>query len=106
MNYLKTFLGNETTDVVFVGYQASGTLGREIQEAKKGESVFIDRQPITVRARVHTLSGYSAHADQSDLLRFVQGMSEKPTEIRLVHGEETARQTLQGKLEGLGYRVS
>jgi metallo-beta-lactamase family protein len=106
MNYLKTFLGNETTDVIFVGYQASGTLGRDIQEAQKGDSVFIDRQPITVRARVHTLSGYSAHADQSDLLRFVQGMAEKPTEIRLVHGEDTARQTLQQKLEGLGYRVS
>ncbi len=106
MNYLKAFLGKETTDVIFVGYQAVGTLGRQIQEATKGSSVKIDHQDIPVRARVHTISGYSAHADQSDLLRFVQGMKQKPGEIRLVHGEESARHVLRGKLEELGYKVS
>ncbi len=105
MNYLRSFLGSETTDVVFVGYQAVGTLGRSIQEAAKGGTVEIDRQPIRVRARVHTLSGYSAHADQSDLLRFVTGMAEKPKAIRLVHGEESARAVLQSKLQELGYNV-
>jgi metallo-beta-lactamase family protein len=106
MNYLKAFLDKETTDIVFVGYQAAGTLGRRIQESTKGAVVRIDRQEIPVRARVHTITGYSAHADQSDLLRFVQGMERKPGEIRLVHGEEQARKTLQAKLEALGYRVS
>ncbi len=106
MNYLKAFLGKETTDIVFVGFQAAGTLGRRIQEASKGDIVKIDHEEIPVRARVHTISGYSAHADQSDLLRFVQGMGQKPGEIRLVHGEEQARNTLRSKLEELGYKVS
>jgi metallo-beta-lactamase family protein len=106
MNYLKAFLDKETTDVLFVGYQAVGTLGRRIQEATKGAIVKIDRMDVPVRARVHTISGYSAHADQSDLLRFVQGMGQKPGEIRLVHGEENARNTLRSKLEDLGYKVS
>ncbi len=106
MNYLKTFLGYESTDVLFVGYQAYGTLGRDIQESASGGTVKIDRQEIRVRARVHTLSGYSAHADQSDLIRFVQQMKEKPKEIRLVHGEDQAKATLKGKLEELGYKVS
>jgi metallo-beta-lactamase family protein len=106
MNYLKSFLGRDTTDVLFVGYQAFGTLGRDIQESVNGGTVKIDHQEVQVRARVHTLSGYSAHADQSDLLRFVQDMPEKPKEIRLVHGEEKARATLRGKLEALGYKVS
>jgi metallo-beta-lactamase family protein len=106
MDYLKTFLGFESTDILFVGYQAYGTLGRDIQESANGGTVKIDRQEVPVRARVHTLSGYSAHADQADLLRFVQGMPEKPKEIRLVHGEAKAKATLKGKLEELGYKVS
>ncbi len=106
MDYLKAFLGNETTDIIFVGFQAMGTLGRRIQEATKGGMVKIDGHEIPVRARVHTISGYSAHADQSDLLRFVEGMGQKPGEIRLVHGEEKARLVLRGKLEELGYKVS
>ncbi|MDZ4848306.1 MAG: MBL fold metallo-hydrolase [Pirellulaceae bacterium] len=106
MNYLKAFLDKETTDILFVGYQAYGTLGRRIQDAKPGEKVKIDGLEFAVCARVHTISGYSAHADQSDLLRFVQGMGQKPTEIRLVHGEDSARAVLREKLEELDYKVS
>jgi metallo-beta-lactamase family protein len=58
-----------------------------------------------VRAKTHTLTGYSAHADQSDLLRYVQGIGQKPGQIRLVHGEERAKQVLQQKLQELGYSV-
>lgn len=106
VDYLRYFLGRDNTDVLFIGYQAVGTLGREIQQAAKGGSVDIDRQPVTVRARVHTLSGYSAHADQSDLIRFVRGMTEPPLEIRLVHGEVNARAVLTAELTKLGYKVS
>jgi metallo-beta-lactamase family protein len=106
VDYLKNFLGHESTDILFVGFQASGTVGRAIQESRRGEQVSIDHQVFTVRAKIHSLSGYSAHADQSDLIRFVQGMVQRPGQIRLVHGEETARRTLQRKLEELGYEVS
>ena len=75
MEYLKAFLHRPNTDVVFVGYQAAGTTGRAIQEAHQGKgSVFIDQQEYPVRAKTHVLSGYSAHADQLDLIRYVQGI--------------------------------
>ena len=102
VNYLKEFLGNPTTDVVFVGYQAEGTPGRYIQDS---DWVRLDGKRYDVRAKTHTLSGYSAHADQSDLLRFVEGMQEAPKGIRLVHGETEAKAALQGELEKRGYQV-
>jgi metallo-beta-lactamase family protein len=105
MDYLRTFLEYDSTDVVFVGYQAEGTLGRKIQDSEPGDSVDIDYRPVQVRAQVHSLSGYSAHGDQADLIRFVQGMAEKPKTIRLVHGEEEARTVLAEKLRALGYTV-
>ena len=107
VDYLKAFLGKENTDVVFVGYQGIGTLGREIQNCQGGNGkVWIDHMPVEVKAKTYTLSGYSAHADQSDLLRFVQGIPIKPREIRLVHGETPAKAALAEKLTGLGYNVT
>lgn len=103
LDYLKTFIGRTSTDIVFVGYQAAGTPGRYIQTT---DWVKIDGKPYTVRAKTHTLSGYSAHADQADLIRFVQGIPTKPKEIRLVHGEETAKAVLNAKLTELGYVVT
>jgi len=106
VEYLKNFIGQPSTDIVFVGYQAIGTLGREIQECHQGKcQVTIDREEYPVRAKTHTLSGYSAHADQSDLIRFVEGMQSKPGEIRLVHGEYQARMVLADKLNNLGFKT-
>lgn len=106
VEYLKAFISKPTTDIVFVGYQAIGTLGRAIQQCQEGKcGVSIDHHDFLVRAKTHTLSGYSAHADQSDLIRFVQGMKNKPGEIRLVHGEYDARQVLADKLNQLGYKT-
>lgn len=107
VDYLKAFLGRETTDVLFVGYQGLGTPGRAIQECSEGKcAVDIDRMQIDVKAKTYTLTGYSAHADQSDLIRFVEGIPVKPREIRLVHGEEPAKTILAEKLSALGYQVT
>jgi metallo-beta-lactamase family protein len=102
VNYLKEFLGDPASDVVFVGYQAVGTPGRYIQDS---DWVKLDGKRYDIRAAVHQLSGYSAHADQSDLLRFVEGMQERPKAIRLVHGEIEAKQALTLELEQRGYSV-
>ncbi len=102
VNYLKEFIGNPTTDIVFVGYQASGTPGRYIQDT---DWVRLDGKRYDIRAQVHQLSGYSAHADQSDLLRFVENMQEPPKAIRLVHGETDAKAALRKELEQRGYNV-
>ncbi len=87
---------------VFVGYQAYGTPGRYIQDT---DWVKLDGKRYDIKAQVHQLSGYSAHADQSDLLRFVEGMPERPKAIRLVHGEDDAKAVLKTELEKRGYSV-
>ncbi|KFK48616.1 beta-CASP domain protein, partial [Vibrio vulnificus] len=92
MDYLQALLPDERTDVLFAGYQANGTLGREIQTGEK--MVQIEQKMVEVRAQIHTMSGYSAHADQADLLAFIQGIAQKPKEIHLIHGEEEAKQSL------------
>lgn len=102
VNYLKEFIGTDTTDILFVGYQAVGTPGRYIQDS---DWVRLDGKRYDIKAHVHKLSGYSAHADQSDLLRFVEGMAERPKAIRLVHGEEQAQAVLTTELEKRGYTV-
>lgn len=99
MNYLKAMLEDERHDVLFVGYQARGTPGRAIQQyGPQGGYVDIDGRRYHIKAAVHTLEGYSAHAGQDDLLRFVKRMRKKPSEIRLVHGDAEAKQTLQQQL--------
>lgn len=103
VNYLKEFIGDPRTDIVFVGYQASGTPGQYIQRGS--DWVRLDGRRYTVRSSIHQLSGYSAHADQRGLIRFVEGMQEKPKSIRLVHGDYQPKRTLAKELERLGYNV-
>jgi len=103
VNYLKRFVGQPQTDLVFAGFQAAGTPGSYLQRGS--DWVILDGKRFSVRAQVHTISGYSAHADQADLIRFVQGFETAPAQIRLVHGEYQAKKVLAGKLTELGYQV-
>ena len=99
VNYLKALIGRPSTDVLFVGYQAQGTPGRAIQRyGPKGGWVELDRQRYDIRAGIHTVSGYSAHADQADLLRFAAGMQKGPRAIRIVHGDPDAKRSLKDLL--------
>jgi len=93
MNYLKALLPDKRTDLLFVGYQAAGTLGRQLYEGAK--QVSIDGETIKVNAQMHVLNGFSAHADQSDLVGFIEGMSDKPKEVRIVHGDDAAKRALK-----------
>lgn len=102
VNYLKAMLGDKRNDVLFVGYQAAGTPGRDILNyGPKGGWVQFDGNRYDIRARIHQVSAYSAHAGQSDLLRFVQGISQAPQEIRIVHGDEDAKQAFKKELDRL-----
>ncbi|MBU0960550.1 MAG: MBL fold metallo-hydrolase [Proteobacteria bacterium] len=99
VNYLRAMLNDPTTDVLFAGYQAQGTPGRDIlQYGPQGGYVFLDGQRITIKAAIHTLPGYSAHADQANLLSFVRTMRKKPKKIILVHGDSRAKEILGDKL--------
>jgi metallo-beta-lactamase family protein len=102
VNYLERMLGNPRHDIVFVGYQAAGTPGRAIQRyGPRGGYVELDGKRFDIRARVHTLSGYSAHADQQALLEFAGNMTRPPAEIRLVHGDPEASAVLADRLRAL-----
>src|SRR5690554_1497892 len=102
VNYLKALLGDARTDVVFVGYQAQGTPGRDIQTyGPRGGYVVLDGKRVNIRAQVYTLGGYSAHADQRELLEFVQNASHIG-EIRLVHGDHHAKTSLAATLTNAG----
>ena len=87
VDHLKYGLEDPKNDIFFVGYQAKGTPGRKMIEKK-----------IPVKATIHTLTAYSAHADQKMLVDWEHSMPEPPREIRLVHGEEDARRALAGVL--------
>ncbi|WP_273858936.1 MBL fold metallo-hydrolase RNA specificity domain-containing protein [Photobacterium sp. GSS17] len=99
VNYLDALLPDSRTDVVLVGYQAKGTLGKTLLSGV--ESVEINKQLVPVNASVHELSGYSAHADQKDLLMFVTAMETPPSVIRLVHGDADAQHALADELRPL-----
>lgn len=109
VNYLKAMLPDPVHDVLFVGYQAEGTPGRALQQLAEalaaGNSavppqIELDGERVAVRAAIHTLGGYSAHADQQDLLNFVAGISGL-REVRIVHGDDRAKAMLKQKLEML-----
>ncbi|MEH6567385.1 MAG: MBL fold metallo-hydrolase RNA specificity domain-containing protein, partial [Halopseudomonas sp.] len=99
VNYLKAMLGDERHNVVFVGYQARGTPGHAIQQYGPQQGhVELDGDRYDIKAGVHTLGGYSAHADQKGLLGFITGMRRWPEEVRLVHGDDGAKATLAAEL--------
>ena len=83
-HHLQHNLGREDSSVVFVGYAAAGTLARHIIDGAKEVEIFGERIP--VRARIYTINGFSAHADQADLLAWQKQTGAKRT--FLVHGEE------------------
>ena len=107
IDHLKRGLEDKANDVLFVGYQAEGTPGRDIIKygQRPGGYVYLDGERVVIKAKVHTLTGYSAHADQKGLLEWVRSMSDKPKEIKLIHGEYDAQQALAEALEDKGYNV-
>ncbi|WP_457560913.1 MBL fold metallo-hydrolase [Caminibacter sp.] len=84
LHHLKHRIWNPKNAVVFIGYQAKGTLGREIIEGARYIRIF--HEEIIVRAKIHTINGFSAHADQKELIEWMQKF-EKLDRIFLIHGE-------------------
>ena len=96
-HHLKHNLWNPTSTILFVGYQAPGTLGRQIVDGAKSVRIF--GEEIAVNARVEYIEGYSGHADQEWLLNFVYSFHNQPKHIFLVHGEPDSQDVLKGKIE-------
>lgn len=96
LHHLKHGLWQRGTRVLIVGFQGRGTLGRRLVDGDKEVSIFGER--IAVRAQVHTLGGFSAHAGQTDLLAWLEPMAKGRPRVFLTHGEDEARSALAGKL--------
>ena len=97
-HHLKHNLWNPKSTILFVGYQAPGTLGRKIVDGAKTVKLF--GEEIAVNARIEYIEGYSGHADQEWLLNFVYSFIRKPKTIFLVHGEPEGQIILKQKIQG------
>ncbi len=104
VHHLRHRLDDPSTVVLFAGYQAEGTLGRKL----------IDREPevrihgveVPVRARIEALGSLSAHADYSEILKWLEGFKTPPKETFIVHGEPPAQASLKEKIEAkFGWNV-
>ncbi len=100
VNHLVKGLEDKRNDVLFVGYQAPGTPGRDMLRYcdKDGGYVWLENEKVNILAEVHQLTGYSAHADQNNLVDWVRSFKTPPGEIRLVHGDVRARKALARRL--------
>jgi metallo-beta-lactamase family protein len=96
LHHLKRRLPDPDTTLVFVGFQAQGTLGRRILEGAR--EARIHGETVPVRARVKEIPALSAHADQKGLIEWVGGLPSPPRAIYLVHGEASAREALAAAL--------
>ncbi|MDO6617630.1 MBL fold metallo-hydrolase RNA specificity domain-containing protein [Shewanella sp. 6_MG-2023] len=100
VNYLKRFLSESSTDVLFVGYQAKGTPGRDIQRFGHANDgyVMLDGQKVDIAANIHTISGYSAHADKANLVNYIKRIRVGPEKVIIVHGDDEAKASLKNSL--------
>ena len=104
-HHLKHNLWNPNSTILFVGYQAPGTLGRKIVDGAKTVKIF--GEEIAVNARIEYIEGYSGHADQEWLMNFIYSYINKPKHIFLVHGEAEGQIILKNKiLEDLNIPVT
>ena len=104
-HHLKHNIWNPKSTILFVGYQAPGTLGYSIVNGAKKVTIF--GEEFAVNARIEYIEGYSGHADQEWLMNFVYSFYNKPKHIFLVHGEEESQEVLRNKiLENTGIGVT
>lgn len=96
-HHLKHNLWNRKSSIVFVGYQAEGTLGRMILDGAKEVTLFGEK--VQVNAKIYNLEGFSGHADKNGLLAWLKGFQKEPKHIFLVHGEPEAKEAFAETVE-------
>jgi len=102
-HHLKHNLWRKECSIVFVGYQAEGTLGRAIVDGARKVKIF--GEEIAVNAQIFNLHGLSGHADRDGLFEWVQSFKKKPKQILLVHGDTEAQQSFKELLVTNGYNA-
>ena len=103
VHHLKNGIWNPDNHVIFVGYQAHGTLGRRIVDGAK--TVRIAGESINVEAQIHTIGGFSAHSDRTDLLAWAERFRPTMPKFFVTHGEADASQSLADALGTRGFEA-
>jgi metallo-beta-lactamase family protein len=97
LHHLRQNLWKSDTHVLMVGYQGHGSLGRRLVEGEKLVSIHGER--VAVKAQVHTLGGFSAHAGQTDLLKWFSSIAPSKPRVVVTHGEDEPRSALAKKIQ-------
>ena len=100
-HHLKHGLWKSENSIVFVGYQAEGTLGRQILDGNKMVKIY--GEEISVEASIYNLQGLSGHADRNGLINWIDHMKIKPKKVFLVHGDGTAQKCFKELLDSKDY---
>jgi metallo-beta-lactamase family protein len=104
LHHLARYLPDPSCTVVFAGYQAAGTRGRRLQEGEP--EIKIHGEMVPVRAQIESIGSLSAHADSSEILRWLSGFKRPPRKTFIVHGEPEAAAALADKItSALGWTV-
>ena len=101
VEYLRTLADNEKNSMIFINYQAEGSLGNRIQRGWREVPMDIvqgKRQVLKMKMEVHTVDGFSAHSDRNQLVNFVYGIKPRPQRILVNHGESSKCQDLARSL--------
>ncbi|MCL4322152.1 MAG: MBL fold metallo-hydrolase [Deltaproteobacteria bacterium] len=103
LHHLKHNIWKKENAVIFVGYQAKGTLGRLIVEKEKEVNILGER--FKVNAQIYTINGFSSHADQNELMEWITAVKVKPQKVCLIHGDEDVMKVYKSKLVEKGFNV-
>lgn len=101
LHHLKHRLPNPKNTVLFVGYQAEGTRGRRLLEGER--ELKLHGQLVPVAAEIRVVSGFSAHADFQEMLRWMEGFEGPPRQTLLVHGEPKALAAMKARVAARGW---
>ncbi|MBA2382454.1 MAG: MBL fold metallo-hydrolase [Chloroflexi bacterium] len=111
LGHLRNLIGDPDATLLFVGYQGEGTLGAHLQAGAK--TAKLDGQPREVRCKIRSISGFSAHADEPELLDWLSHFAEGkqpgaagfPKTVFLVHGDPEAQIAIEPKVQALGFKT-
>ena len=104
VQHVKSLVGDPGMTLLFVGYQGDGTLGADLQQGAK--QVRIDGQDLEVHCQVRSISGFSAHSDEPELLAWLGNFTQKPRTTFIVHGDPAAQAAFEPKVRALGFATA
>jgi metallo-beta-lactamase family protein len=103
LHHLAQRLPDPKNVILFVGYQSPGTRGHSLLSGAREIKIFGELVP--ARAEIRNISGFSAHADWKEMMRWMDGFVRPPKQTLLIHGEPSGLEALRGRVAGRGWPV-